>query len=127
MCVLWFVITPYITLPLFVLIVPCLWLQQLRVNHIPTLPILRHLETLQFHPIRARHPLQSPFYQVPLPSHCPPPPFSHTLTLIYFSCTLLTHSDHWASSVSSNVSSILYRFSDNVLEITTAVSKQQIT
>lgn len=58
------------------------WLQHLRVIQIPTLPTLRHLETLQFHPTWARPPPQSPFHQVPRPSIVFPPPYPHTLALI---------------------------------------------
>lgn len=74
-CVGQFIISPCIALPLFLfphslslLIFHFVWPQHLRVIQTPTLPTLRHLETLQFHPIWARHPPHSPFHQVPSPT-----------------------------------------------------------
>lgn len=98
-----FVIVPYIFLHCFyshihclLLIFPCVWQQHLRVIQIPTLPTLTHLETLQFHPIRAHHLPQSPFHQVPpsLPffpsilSTCMHPYYSFSLFISHLLCPL---------------------------------------
>lgn len=57
---------------------PCVWLQHLRVIQIPTLPILKHLETLQSHPIWAHHPHPSHFHQVSHPHYCSLLKHTHT-------------------------------------------------
>lgn len=109
------------------LIFPCVWQQHLRVIQIPTLPTLTHLETLQFHPIRAHHLPQSPFHQVPPSLPLSPPSYPHVCTLTtVFLYSSLTCCVLWASLLYAGMHSGCSRFLLVFVTVAMVISDEQL-